>query len=283
VDQHFALEGVVANVDAHEQPHVRHYGDEASRVRAVQAVAKGRNDTMKRWTELIRKKVNWVLDGPFSIESPRLDDQIRWAPNRRQESRPPDQKWLKAGVMEQGRWIDTDEGTPQGAVMPPRPPFPGPTGIPEPILANLYLPRTRPLGKPVAAEERDGRRSHRPLRGRCRARSSAPIGSRVVAGTAAGAAGQVRAEGQLGRTAAQKPKAKQAGPAAGTRGGSKPAKVLRPSEAAGWCFTERACESHGWLAHSVRAYLSGTVSEKMKLKLVSTKSEDGERRYTVQR
>ena len=75
---------------------------------------------------------------------------------------------------------------------------------------------------------------------------------------------------------------KQAGPAAGAREGSKAAKVLRPSEAAGWCFTERACESHGWLAHSVRAYLSGTVSQRMKLKLVFTKSEDRERRIPSQ-
>jgi hypothetical protein len=38
----------------------------------------------------------------------------------------------------------------------------------------------------------------------------------------------------------------------------------------------------GWLAHSVRGYLSGTVSKRMKLKLVSAKSEDGERRYSLQ-
>jgi RNA-directed DNA polymerase len=29
------------------------------------------------------------------------------------------QKWLKAGVMEQGRWIETEQGTPQGSVMTP--------------------------------------------------------------------------------------------------------------------------------------------------------------------
>jgi hypothetical protein len=38
----------------------------------------------------------------------------------------------------------------------------------------------------------------------------------------------------------------------------------------------------GWLAHSVRGYLSGTVSKRMGLKLVSAKNEDGERRYSVQ-
>jgi retron-type reverse transcriptase len=36
------------------------------------------------------------------------------------------QKWLKAGVMEQGQWSQTEEGSPQGAVI-------------SPVLANLYL------------------------------------------------------------------------------------------------------------------------------------------------
>lgn len=36
------------------------------------------------------------------------------------------QKWLKAGVMENGTWYETEEGTPQGAVI-------------SPILANVYL------------------------------------------------------------------------------------------------------------------------------------------------
>ena len=35
-------------------------------------------------------------------------------------------KWLKAGVMEEGRWFETEEGTRQGSVI-------------SPLLANLYL------------------------------------------------------------------------------------------------------------------------------------------------
>lgn len=36
------------------------------------------------------------------------------------------QKWLRAGVVEDGKWFETKEGTPQGAVI-------------SPLLANLYL------------------------------------------------------------------------------------------------------------------------------------------------
>jgi hypothetical protein len=51
--EYIALEDVVGNVDAHEQSCVKRYRDDASRVRAIHAVANGRRDTMKRWTKLI--------------------------------------------------------------------------------------------------------------------------------------------------------------------------------------------------------------------------------------
>jgi RNA-directed DNA polymerase len=35
-------------------------------------------------------------------------------------------KWMRAGVIEDGQWFETKEGTPQGAVV-------------SPVLANLYL------------------------------------------------------------------------------------------------------------------------------------------------
>ena len=44
------------------------------------------------------------------------------------------QKWLKAGVMEDGQWSETKEGSPQGSVIPGLRVRSG-----SPILANLYL------------------------------------------------------------------------------------------------------------------------------------------------
>jgi hypothetical protein len=76
--------------------------------------------------------------------------------------------------------------------------------------------------------------------------------------------------------------AKQAKPAAGAREGSKAAKVLGLLRRPDGASLKELMKATGWLAHSVRGYLSGTVAKKMKLKLVSAKSENGERRYSVQ-
>jgi RNA-directed DNA polymerase len=79
---------------------------------------------------IVRKKVNWVLDLDVRSFFDKVDHD--WM-KRFVEHRIGDrrivrliQKWLKAGIMEQGRWFETEEGTPQGAVI-------------SPILANLYL------------------------------------------------------------------------------------------------------------------------------------------------
>jgi hypothetical protein len=91
--------------------------------------------------------------------------------------------------------------------------------------------------------------------------------------------------GMKASSAAQRPSsrkaAKQAKPAAGAREGSKAAKVLSLLRRPDGASLKELMKATGWLAHSVRGYLSGTVNKRMKLKLVSAKSEEGERRYCV--
>jgi RNA-directed DNA polymerase len=80
-------------------------------------------------TAIRRKRVNWVLDADFSDYFSRLDH--RWL-ERFVEHRIADkrvlrliQKWLAAGVIEEGSWTSYEEGVPQGASV-------------SPLLANVY-------------------------------------------------------------------------------------------------------------------------------------------------
>jgi RNA-directed DNA polymerase len=79
---------------------------------------------------IVRKRVNWVLDLDIRAFFDRISHAwlIRFVEHRIGDQRIVRliQKWLKAGVLEQGRWSETKEGTPQGSVI-------------SPILANLYL------------------------------------------------------------------------------------------------------------------------------------------------
>jgi RNA-directed DNA polymerase len=82
------------------------------------------------WVGIVRKKVNWILDLDIRAFFDRLrhDWLVRFVEHRIGDKRMVRliQKWLKAGVMEQGQWSETEEGSPQGSVI-------------SPTLANLYL------------------------------------------------------------------------------------------------------------------------------------------------
>jgi group II intron reverse transcriptase/maturase len=79
---------------------------------------------------ITRKKVNFVLDLDIRSFFDKVghDHMEEFVRHRIGEERIVRliQKWLKAGVMEDGKWCETKEGTPQGAVV-------------SPVLANLYL------------------------------------------------------------------------------------------------------------------------------------------------
>ncbi len=79
---------------------------------------------------LERKKVNWVLDADIRGFFDNLSHEwtVKFLEHRVADRRIVHlaQKWLRAGVSEDGQWSETKQGTPQGAVA-------------SPLLANVYL------------------------------------------------------------------------------------------------------------------------------------------------
>jgi group II intron reverse transcriptase/maturase len=74
--------------------------------------------------------VNWILDADIRSFFDSVDQEwlVRFLEHRVGDERVIRlvRKWLKAGVLEQGEWSVSEEGTPQGAVI-------------SPLLANVYL------------------------------------------------------------------------------------------------------------------------------------------------
>ena len=79
---------------------------------------------------LVRKKVSWVLDADIRGFFDAVDHEwlVKFVEHRIADQRVVRhvKKWLKAGVLEDGKRIQVEEGTPQG-------------GIVSPLLANIYL------------------------------------------------------------------------------------------------------------------------------------------------
>jgi group II intron reverse transcriptase/maturase len=79
---------------------------------------------------LLKKKVNFILDADIRGFFDNLDKSwlVRFVEHRVADPRILRliQKWLKAGVMEEGEWSEPQTGSPQGSVI-------------SPLLANVYL------------------------------------------------------------------------------------------------------------------------------------------------
>ena len=77
-----------------------------------------------------KRRINWVLDCDVQAFFDKVSREwlIRFVEHRIGDRRITRliAKWLTAGVLEDGRVIETEEGTPQGAVI-------------SPLLANIYL------------------------------------------------------------------------------------------------------------------------------------------------
>jgi hypothetical protein len=63
--------------------------------------------------------------------------------------------------------------------------------------------------------------------------------------------------------------------------GTKTTKVLALLQRRGGATMKELMKATGWLPHSVRGFISGTVGKKMGLTVESTKAKDGERSYSV--
>jgi len=79
---------------------------------------------------LLKKKVNYILDADIASFFDNLDKSwlMKFVEHRVADPRILRliQKWLKAGVMEEGKWSEPKTGSPQGSVI-------------SPLLANIYL------------------------------------------------------------------------------------------------------------------------------------------------
>ena len=80
---------------------------------------------------------------------------------------------------------------------------------------------------------------------------------------------------------AKAPKATKGERHGATREGSKTAKVLELVKRPEGATLKQIIKSTGWQPHSIRGFISGTLGKKMRLVVVSTKGEDGERVYSV--
>jgi group II intron reverse transcriptase/maturase len=92
---------------------------------------RGQHDALDALSEgILGRRVNWILDADIRSFFDEIDHEwmLRFLDHRIADSRILRlvRKWLKAGVIEEGKRIASERGTPQGAVI-------------SPLLANIYL------------------------------------------------------------------------------------------------------------------------------------------------
>ena len=105
--------------------------------------------------------------------------------------------------------------------------------------------------------------------------------ARVQKPHVAASKGKSRKKTNPAKKGAKAPKKAEAAKAEGVREGTKTEKVLDLLKRPGGTTMRELMKATGWLPHSVRGFLSGTIGKKMGRKVESTKGEDGNRIYSV--
>ena len=142
---------------------------------------------------LVKKKVNYVLDADIQGFFDNLDKawMIKFVEHRVADQRILRliQKWLKAGVMEDGKWSDTETGTPQGS------------GDLTASCQHLSPLCVRSMGGRLAQEVCARRGDRPPLCGRHRPRLPVGYGRRPFSQELGRTAGEVRTGAAPGKDA----------------------------------------------------------------------------------
>jgi hypothetical protein len=94
---------------------------------------------------------------------------------------------------------------------------------------------------------------------------------------AAGKAGK----GKKAPTAAPKERGVKATKAGGVREGSKTETILGLLKRPGGATLNQILRATGWQAHSVRGFVSGTLGKKMGLTVLSSRTGEGDRTYSI--
>jgi hypothetical protein len=98
----------------------------------------------------------------------------------------------------------------------------------------------------------------------------------------AGGAHVARAKGKAAKKVkATKRAPKAAKEARAAKEGSKAAKIIDLLKRPNGATLLEIMKAAGWQAHSVRGFISGTLTKKMGLAVASEKAEDGERTYSL--
>lgn len=89
-------------------------------------------------------------------------------------------------------------------------------------------------------------------------------------------------KGKSGKKAKAAKKAPKGGKKTGVaRLGSKTATILEMLKRSGGATAKELLKATGWMPHSLRGFISGTLGKKMGLTVVSSKGDDGERTYSI--
>ena len=110
--------------------------------------------------------------------------------------------------------------------------------------------------------------------------SAQPKGTKK-ARVAARAAHVAPKKGKSGKKAKATKKAPKGAKKAAAREGTKAEKIIELLKRPDGATLAELMRATGWLAHSVRGFLSGTIRKKMGLTVISSKGAEGARSYSV--